>query len=90
MTARWRRAFLEHWLRPRRAVSRRILSEYQAEGQLPRDYDIETVLDAMYGPLHFVLMAHHRKLSLEYAASLSKVILDGLLRARENRGPARS
>jgi AcrR family transcriptional regulator len=77
-------AFLAHWLRPRRAVSRRILGEYQAEGQLPKDYDIETVLDAIYGPVHFVLMARHQKLSLEYAAGLSKVILGGLLA----KGPA--
>jgi AcrR family transcriptional regulator len=72
-------AFLAHWLRPRRAVSRQILGEYQNEGQLPQDYDIETVLDAMYGPLHFVLMTRHKKLTLEYAAGLSKVILGGLL-----------
>src|ERR1035437_3184667 len=56
-------AFLAHWLKPRRAVSRRILGEYQTEGQLPKDYDIEAVLDAMYGPLHFVLMARHEKLT---------------------------
>ena len=80
-------AFLAHWLRPRRAVSRRILSEYQAEGQLPQDYNIETVLDAMYGPLHFVLMARHEKLSLEYAASLSKVILGGLLPREQEPAP---
>jgi AcrR family transcriptional regulator len=72
-------AFLTHWLRPRRAISRQILSEYQAEGQLPMDYDIEIVLDAMYGPLHFRLMARHEKLSLEYAAGLAKAILGGIL-----------
>jgi len=72
-------AFLDHWLRPRRAVSLRILGEYQAEGQLPADYDLETVLDAMYGPLHFVLMLRHEKLSLAYAEGLSRVILGGLL-----------
>ncbi len=76
-------AFLTHWMRPRRIVSCKILEEYQREGQLPKDYDIETVLDAIYGPLHFVLMARHEKLSVEYAAGLSKIILGGLL-ARES------
>ena len=79
-------AFLAHWLRPRRAVSREILREYQDEGQLPKDYDIEPVLDAMYGPLHFRLMTRHEKLSLEYAAGLSKVILGGLLPGGQGHG----
>lgn len=80
-------AFLAHWLRPRRAVSRLILGEYQNEGQLPQDCDIETVLDAMYGPLHFRLMARHEKLSLEYADGLAKVILGGLLPRPQEPGP---
>jgi AcrR family transcriptional regulator len=80
-------AFLSHWLRPRRAVSRQILGEYQNEGQLPKDCDIEIVLDAMYGPLHFVLMARHEKLSLEYAAGLAKVILGGLLYREQEHAP---
>lgn len=72
-------AFLSHWLRPRRAVSHRILAEYQNEGQLPKDYDIEVVLDAMYGPLHFRLMVRHETLTPEYADGLAKVLLGGLL-----------
>jgi AcrR family transcriptional regulator len=72
-------AYLAHWLRPRRAVSRQILTEYQNEGQLPKDYDIEIVLDAMYGPLHFRLMARHETLTPEYAEGLAKVLLGGVL-----------
>jgi AcrR family transcriptional regulator len=80
-------AFLAHWLRPRRAVSRRILAEYQNEGQLPPDYDIEIVLDAMYGPLHFRLMVRHEQLTPEYAAGLAKVILGGLSAWDRESGP---
>lgn len=76
-------AYLAHWLRPRRAVSRQILTEYQNEGQLPKDYNIEIVLDAMYGPLHFRLLARHEILTADYAAGLVKVLLGGLL-AREH------
>jgi hypothetical protein len=46
---------------------------------LPGDYDIEMVLDAMYGPLHFRLMVRHEQLTSEYAAGLAKVLLSGLL-----------
>jgi AcrR family transcriptional regulator len=80
-------AFLAHWLRPRRAVSRQILSEYQREGQLPGDYDIEMVLDAMYGPLHFRLMARHEDLTPGYAAGLARMILGGLLPRDRGNGP---
>lgn len=71
-------AFLSHWLKPRRVVSHRILQEYRAEGQLPPDADLEMVLDVMYGPLHFVLMVRHAKLTTNYADNLSALILQGL------------
>jgi len=71
-------AFLSHWLNPRRAVSRRILQEYQAEGQLVANADLGLVLDAMYGPLHLVLMLRHARLSTSYAESLSALVLNGL------------
>jgi len=80
-------AYLTHWLRPRRAVSRRILGEYQQEGQLRADVDIGTLLDAIYGPLHFRLLARHEELTLEYAAELAKVLLDGFLPRREAAAP---
>ncbi len=71
-------AFLSHWLNPRRTVSRRILQEYRDEGLLSPDADLDLVLDAMYGPLHFVLMLRHAKLSTSYAENLAALILNGL------------
>jgi AcrR family transcriptional regulator len=70
--------FLSHWVKPRRVASRRILQEYRADGQLPPDADLELVLDAMYGPLHLVLMLRHGKLSTSYAERLSALVLNGL------------
>jgi AcrR family transcriptional regulator len=71
-------AFLSHWMTPRRAVSRRILEEYRAEGQLSKELDLDQVLDAMYGPLHFLLMVRHAKLTTAYAEGLASLVLDGL------------
>src|ERR1039457_738818 len=68
-------ALLSHWLKPRRAVSRKILREYRAEGQLSKDLNLEQVLDAMYGPLHFVLLVRHAKLATAYAESLAALVL---------------
>jgi AcrR family transcriptional regulator len=83
-------AYLTHWLRPRRAVSRKILHEYQEEGQLSQDLDIEVVLDAIYGPVHFRLLIRHEEFTLDYARSLAKVILGGLQPRAGNSKPTKS
>lgn len=72
-------AFITHWMQPRRAVSRRILQEYKNEGLLSQDLDLEHVLDVMYGPLHFMLMVRHGKLTAAYAEKVAAMVLRGLL-----------
>jgi AcrR family transcriptional regulator len=71
-------AFLSHWIKPRRALSRVALQKFQDEGQLPKCFDIEQVLDVMYGPLHFLLMVRHGKPTAEYAAGLAAMLVHGL------------
>lgn len=72
-------AFVSHWVEPRRAISRKSLQRYQDEGQLPQDFDIDLILDAMYGPLHFLLMVRHGKPSQAYADDLASVLLRGFV-----------
>jgi AcrR family transcriptional regulator len=71
-------AFLAHWIKPRRAVSRLALQKFKDEGQLPERFDIEQVLDIMYGPLHFLLMVRHGKPTQAYAESLAAMLVHGL------------
>ncbi len=71
-------AFLEHWIKPRRVVARKSLQRFQDAGRIPPEFDIEQVLDAMYGPFHFLLMVKHTKLSAAYAEKLSMILLHGL------------
>lgn len=71
-------AFLSHWIRPRRRLSRKALQKFQDEGKLPEHLDIEQVLDAMYGPLHFLLMVRHSKPTAAYAESLAALLVHGL------------
>ncbi|MCC7498897.1 MAG: TetR/AcrR family transcriptional regulator [Bryobacterales bacterium] len=82
-------AFLSHWLAPRRSVSMRILAEYQAEGELDANADLGQALDIMYGPLHFLLMVRHAKITPRYTDSLAALILRGLRAAshRKRRRP---
>jgi AcrR family transcriptional regulator len=70
--------FLAHWVKPRRTRSRQALQKFKDRGLLPEHLDIEQVLDAMYGPLHFLLMLRHGKPSAAYAESLAALLLHGL------------
>jgi len=81
-------AFLAHWIKPRRALSRKALQKFKDEDLLPERFDIEQVLDAMYGPLHFLLMVRHGKPSAAYAESLAAMLVHGLAprRGHESRG----
>jgi AcrR family transcriptional regulator len=72
-------AFVSHWVEPRRALSRKALRRYQDEGQMPEDFDIDQVLDAMYGPLQFLLMVRHGKPNQAYADGLASLLLHGFL-----------
>ncbi len=71
-------AFLTHWIKPRRTLSRLALQKFQDKGRLPKEFDIEQVLDAMYGPLHFLLMVRHSKLTPAYAEKLAAILVHGL------------
>jgi len=71
-------AFLSHWIKPRRTLSRKALQKFKDLGQLPERFDIEQVLDAMYGPFHFLLMVRHNRPSCAYAEGLAAMLLHGL------------
>jgi AcrR family transcriptional regulator len=71
-------AFLSHWIKPRRTLSRKALQKFKEKGLLPESFDIEQVLDAMYGPLHFLLMVRHGKPTAAYAESMAAMLVHGL------------
>lgn len=71
-------AFLSHWIKPRRTIARKALQRFQSMGHLPTEFDIEQVLDLMYGPLHFLLMVRHNKLTQAYAEKLAAILVHGL------------
>jgi len=78
-------AFVSHWVEPRRALARKSLRRYQNDGQLPADFDIDLVLDAMYGPLHFLLMVRHGKPNQDYADDIASLLLRGFMPREDER-----
>ncbi len=72
-------AFRTQYLAPRRAEALDALSRAQARGQIRPDAALETVVDALYGPLYFRLLAGYPPLTLDFADSLAETVLDGIL-----------
>ncbi len=71
--------FLSHWIAPRRQLWRTALERFQQQGALPEGLDINVILDAMYGPLYFLLMVRHGKVTTGYADALARTLLTGFL-----------
>ena len=52
-------AFREHWVRPRRDDARKLLERALHAGELRPDADVESVLDALLGPLYYRARVNH-------------------------------
>ncbi len=72
-------AFRNVWIIPRRAEAKAVLQKHQQEGRLRAEMDLELLLDVLYGPLYFRLLAGHGALSPAYADGIAELALTGLL-----------
>jgi AcrR family transcriptional regulator len=70
--------FATVWRNPRRATAKLVLERHRG-GQLRADVDLDVVLDALYGPIYYRLLASHGPLSERYADSISDVVLRGIM-----------
>ena len=70
--------FRSQYLAPRRLEARDALARAQARGDIRADADLETAVDALFGPVYFRLLAGHASLTTEFADTLVVVLLDGL------------
>jgi AcrR family transcriptional regulator len=76
-------AYLAHWLKPRRELLRQALLRFQQAGDLSAEVEIDTVIDALYGPLHMLLMVQRSRLQPAYAEKLSLILLHGVRKAAD-------
>jgi AcrR family transcriptional regulator len=56
-------AFRERWLLPRRELGREMLTTARERNQIPSGWDEDLLLDLLYGPIYFRLMAGHAPLN---------------------------
>jgi hypothetical protein len=73
-----REALEERWLRPRRAVATRLLTEAAQDGELRAGIDLEAVTDQLFAPVYYRLLLGHAPLSEGLAATLVGQLLSGL------------
>jgi AcrR family transcriptional regulator len=82
-------SFRTRWLAVRRAEGRLALVHGIERGEIPRGTDPDVVLDALYSPLHFRLLAGHGPLSTDFSDRIVDLVFDGL-GAAKSRGAKRA
>lgn len=71
--------FRSVWMRPRRADAKAALAHHRGR-QLREDVDLDFLMDLLYGPIYFRLLAGHRPLTEKLANELTGTILEGILK----------
>ncbi len=71
------KAFRERFLKPRRAEAYITLRRGIARGELPKDLDLDFVLDALYGPIYMRFLVGHGAVTPEFVDQLCEKVLTG-------------
>jgi AcrR family transcriptional regulator len=66
------------WLQPRRELSAEVIQRGIDRGELRRDIDMAVLLDQLYGPVYYRLVARHEPLSDDFARELVRNTLNGV------------
>lgn len=74
-------AFRSVWVQPRRAATKVVLQQHQQSGRLAKHLDLDLVLDLLYGPLYFRLLAGHGTLTSDDADAIADLAMHGLLQS---------
>jgi AcrR family transcriptional regulator len=70
--------FRDVFMKGRREVPRAFIRKAIERGELPRDADIETIIDLTGGPLWYRLLLGHLPLTDAFAQQCARVVLNGL------------
>lgn len=70
-------AFRERFLRPRREEAYKTLRRAIDRGELPRDLNLDLVLDTLYGAIYMRFLIRHDELSESYISEVCRMVLGG-------------
>ena len=79
------KSFKENWTLPRRKLVCDILKEAVALGEVRADIDIETAIDAFYGPIYYRLQMATGSISDAYVDQVFEQAMEGQRRAGASR-----
>jgi AcrR family transcriptional regulator len=72
------RAFLEHWIEPRRAQAKRVIARSKQRGELRRSVDEDLLVDAIFGAVYYRLMMPYAPLNNEFVNRLVSQVFHDL------------
>jgi hypothetical protein len=70
--------FRTRWVEPRRDEARQVIVRGIERGEIRKDLDADVLLDALYGPVYFRLLAGHAPLTQGFADALAELVMSGL------------
>jgi AcrR family transcriptional regulator len=70
--------FRDRFLKPRREATRKILNRAISRGEIDPKLDMETIMDLIFGPMVFRLMAGHGPLNKTEADAMISILLRGI------------
>lgn len=76
-------AFRERFMMPRRREAYATLRRGIQRGQLPKNIDMDLILDSLYGPIYMRFLIRHDRLTAEFVESLCQLTLGGALPRRK-------
>lgn len=76
-------AFRERFLWPRRQEAYATLRRGIQRGELPKDQDLDLLLDSLYGPIYMRFLIRHDRLTPDFVDRLCELVLGGA-RPRRN------
>ncbi|MBS1787720.1 MAG: TetR/AcrR family transcriptional regulator [Acidobacteria bacterium] len=71
-------AFRLQWIEPRRDEARQVIERGIERGEIHQKVDPDLLIDALYGPIYFRLLAGHAPLTPSFAESLTELVMSGL------------
>jgi AcrR family transcriptional regulator len=71
--------FRERFLKPRRDATRKILDRAMKRGEIDHTLDQEVILDLIFGPMVFRMMASHGPLNKTEADAMISIVLRGIV-----------
>jgi hypothetical protein len=72
------RSFRDHFIFQRREEARTLLVQAMRDGEIRAGLDLDTVLDLLYGPLFYRLIAAQGSLQPAYADRILALLLEGI------------